>query len=488
MLDKLLDYQREICNLQYTINLLRWELKVAAPKKSVDNLIQLITGYEDKLFILQTSNEYGNLLLDTINSDEFKKIDEAEQRYIHNLLRHFQENKNIPETFFSEYTSLKAKANTVWKEAKEKQDYELFKPYLSKIIKMTKEYYKFLNKDATNLYDVMLNDYEMGMTSDIIDRLFNELKEALIPLIKEVANNDAVGYKGNYTEKELLDCATYLLDYIGFDIDRGLLDIYPHGFTEKMNSNDIRIAFSHDNNPVDFVTTIIHEGGHGIFEQNINKNLSRYENTTIDDLYALHESQSRFYENILGRNINFWIPIYDEVSKKLKLNIPLEEFSKALNTVKLSKIRVEADEVTYCLHIIIRYEIERDLFNGSLNVDDIPDVWNKKMKEYLNVDIENNSEGLMQDIHWSEGSFGYFPSYLLGTIYDGMFLEAIEENLGSIDELLKNGKVKEITKFLTENIYQFGGAYTSQEIIQKVSGKELSVKPIINYFYKKYKK
>ncbi len=488
MLDKLLDYQREISNIQYTINLLRWELKVSAPKKSVDDLIQLITDFEEKLFQLQTSNEYGDLLLNTINSDEFKEIEKAEQRYIHHLLKHFKENKNIPEDFFSEYTSLKAKANIVWREAKEKQDYELFKPYLSKIIEMTKQYYKYLGGDTTHLYDVMLDDYEIGMTSDVIDQLFNELKEDLIPLIREVADNDVVSYKGNYTEKELLDCATYLLDYIGFDMDRGMLGIYPHGFTEKMNSNDIRIAFSHDNNPVDFVTTIIHEGGHGIFEQNIDSNLSRYENTMVDDLYALHESQSRFYENILGRNINFWIPIYGEVKKMLKLDLSLEEFAKALNAVKRSKIRIEADEVTYCLHIIIRYEIERDLFNGSLNVDDIPAVWNKKMKEYLNVDIENNSEGLMQDIHWSEGSFGYFPSYLLGTIYDGMFLDAIEENLGSIDELLRDGKVKEITSFLTENIYKFGGTYTSREIIQRVCGKELSVKPIINYFNKKYRK
>ena len=249
-----------------------------------------------------------------------------------------------------------------------------------------------------------------------------------------------------------------------------------------MGNDDIRITFSQTNNPIDFCSTVIHEGGHGIFEQHINKEYSKYSTDTMSHLFGLHESQSRFYENMLGRNKNFWIPIYDDIKKMLKLDINIDEFVDRLNTVKPSLIRTESDELTYCLHIIIRYEIERDIFNGNIDVDNLNTLWNQKYKEYLGIDVPNDSVGIMQDVHWSEGEFGYFPSYLLGSIYDGMILEEIK----NVNDILKEGKIKDITKYLNENIHIYGGAYNSFEVIKRLTGKELSAKPLINYFKKKY--
>jgi len=363
----------------------------------------------------------------------------------------------------------------------------MFKPYLKEIIEMTKKYYRYLDNINENLYDVMLNEYETGITCELIDKLFNELKTEIVPLILN-QNNKLSTYKYEFTKEQLIDCGKFLLEYIGFDNKKGLIDIYPHGFTEKMNSNDIRIAIRHSNDPFDFVTTIIHEGGHAIFEQNIKPNLAFYENHCIDNLYALHESQSRFFENILGRNINFWIPIFDKVKEKLGIEMDVHTFANSLNISVPSLIRVEADELTYCMHIILRYEIEKDIFNNNLSVDELPKIWNKKMKEYLGIDVDCDSNGLLQDVHWSEGSFGYFPSYLLGTIYSGMFKEIIENDLGNIDELLINGKIKDITNYLIKNIYSNGGAYTSLEILNKLYKKELTSEPIIKYLKKKYKK
>ena len=248
----------------------------------------------------------------------------------------------------------------------------------------------------------------------------------------------------NASKDVLIRCAEYILSYMGFDMNKGALGIYPHGFTEKVGNNDIRIAFKFTDNPFDFVTTIVHEGGHGILEQNVDNNLTKYECATCDGINALHESQSRFYENILGRNINFWYPIYDEVKNMLGLDISLEEFSKGLDCAMPSLVRTEADELTYCMHIILRYEIERDLFNGNLSVDDLPSVWNKKMKEYLGVKVTSDTEGVLQDVHWAEGAFGYFPSYLIGSIFDGMLLEVVNRDLGNIDGILKNGNIKSI--------------------------------------------
>ena len=330
-LKELMIYQQKISNIQYTINILRWELKISTPIKAEQNLIDLIAFYESQLFELQTSEYYGKLLSKVIKDPNFKRIEEAEQNYICNLLRHYEEKRRIPMDFYTKYIKLKNESNLVWKNAKEQNSYQLFKPYLKRIIEMTKQYYRYIDSNSSNLYDVMINHYETGMTCKVIDKLFDNLKKRLLPLIPKELNKELFKDKFEYTDQELIDCAQFLLKYIGFDMDKGLLGVYPHGFTEKMSMNDIRIAFKHTNNPFDFVTTIIHEGGHGIFEQNIKESLSRYENTTIDNLYALHESQSRFYENILGRNINFWIPIYDEISKKLHLNLSLHDFIDILN-------------------------------------------------------------------------------------------------------------------------------------------------------------
>ena len=486
-LEKLEQYQQKITELQYTINVLSWDLKISCPEKSQDNMIKLITNYENKLFELTTSSFYGDLLTDAINSEEFNLLEDAEKKYIYNQYKHYTQFIKVPIDFYTKYIELKNKTNVVWKKAKEENNYEMYKPYLKKIIEMTKKYYRYLDNINENLYDVMLNEYETGITCELIDKLFNELKTEIVPLILN-QNNKLSTYKYEFTKEQLIDCGKFLLEYIGFDNKKGLIDIYPHGFTEKMNSNDIRIAIRHSNDPFDFVTTIIHEGGHAIFEQNIKPNLAFYENHCIDNLYALHESQSRFFENILGRNINFWIPIFDKVKEKLGIEMDVHTFANSLNISVPSLIRVEADELTYCMHIILRYEIEKDIFNNNLSVDELPKIWNKKMKEYLGIDVNCDSNGLLQDVHWSEGSFGYFPSYLLGTIYSGMFKEIIENDLGNIDELLINGKIKDITNYLIKNIYSNGGAYTSLEILNKLYKKELTSEPIIKYLKKKYKK
>ena len=483
-LEKLRKYQKEIFDLQHCINVIGWDLRISTPRDEKEEVVALISGLEDKLFKLQTNNDYEILLKGAIESDEFKELSLSEQRYINNLLKNYYKKVNVPNDFYIEYTEFLHKSTIVWEEAKKNNDYNIFKPYLEKVIELTKKYYSYINFDE-DLYDVMLNEYEAGLTSDVIDKLFSELKEKILPIIpKECGTSRYI--KMNASEDNILKCAEFLLDYIGFDMNKGKLGFYPHGFTEKIGNNDIRIAFKKTDNALDFVSTIIHEGGHGILEQNVNSNLSKYECVTCDGINALHESQSRFFENMLGRNINFWIPIYDKVKEMLGLDVDINEFVKGLNSPVASLVRTEADELTYCMHIILRYEIERDLFNGKITVNDLPNMWNKKMKEYLGVEVINDRDGVMQDIHWAEGDFGYFPSYLIGSIFDGMFLEIIEENLGSIDDILKNGDIKVITKYLIDNIYVNGAAFTGIEVLEKLGRSNLSVVPLINYFYKKY--
>lgn len=481
------EYLKKINDLSYTANLLMWELRINAPVYSQNDLINLITKYESEMFELQTSEKYGKLLKSVLDSEELATLDQEEALVIKKAYDKFLKNKRIPKDFYEKYVELTNTVNVVWKNAKEKNNYEMFKPELAKMIEATKQFYRYLEPDAKNLYDVMLNEYEAGMTSKEIDKLFNELKEGIMPLIPNSKRKVKVFTK-EYTKEELINNASFLLDYIGFDLNKGSLGIYPHGYTEKMNPNDVRIAFKHSNTPLNYMMTIIHEGGHGIFEQSIKPCVVKYDGGSLENLYGLHESQSRFFENFLGRRKSFWIPIYDQVKENLHLKMDLDTFVKGLNTPVCGLIRTDADELTYCMHIIVRYEIERDLFNDKISIDELPKIWNEKMKEYLHIVPENDRDGLMQDVHWSEGGFGYFPSYLLGSIYDGMLMEAIKRDLGDVDKLLENGEIKKITKYLQENIYINGGAYNSKEILEKLYKKEISAKPLIEHFKEKYSK
>lgn len=484
--EKLKNYQETIAQLECLDNILWWELRTDCPKSAIDYLSNLITKTELQIFELKSSSEYQIYLDNFLNSEEVKNYNYEIISYYQQFRKKIILNRKVPKDFYEQYAALKTVCNTFWTKAREENDYNIYKPYLEQMIAMTKTYYNYMYPDM-DLYDAMLDTYENGMTSDVIDKLFDDLKRELIPLIKNLKVKEAnKNYERQYTRSELVTCAEYLLNYIGFDLNRGTLGIYPHGFTEKMNKDDIRIAFKQGTNPIDFVSTIIHEGGHGIFEQQIRSDLATIQNSCIENCYALHESQSRFYENILGRNINFWYPIYEDIKKLLSLNLTLEEFVAELNNAKPSLIRTEADELTYCLHIIVRYEIERELFSETITCEDLPRVWNEKMVKYLGVKVPNDSLGVMQDVHWSEGSFGYFPSYLLGSIYDGMFAEALERDLGPIDELLRTNQIKEITKYLGDKIHQYGGAYLSKEVIERVCGKDISVEPLIAYFKRKY--
>ncbi|MBE6157986.1 MAG: carboxypeptidase M32 [Firmicutes bacterium] len=484
-MNNLLEYLERIDKINYVINVLRWEMDTTAPKKSFDYLIDVSTKYELEVFDLVTSKDYINLIDNVINSGEFNDLDEVEKRYITKLKDEYTKFVRVPKDFYEEYAKLKSNSLNSWVEAKDKNDYSIFKPYLTKMIDMTKKYYRYMYPNSNNLYDEMLNDYEEGVTSSTIDKLFEELKPEVIKLVKNLKSNKLKEYNKEYSNDLLINLSKYLLDYIGFDNSRGTLGIYSHGYTSKFNNNDVRITFNNKSNIFDHISTVIHEGGHGIFEQNISDILSKYGSYDIDK-YALHESQSRFYENMLGRNKNFFIPIYDDIKSMLKLDMDIEEFIKYFNDAKASLIRTEADELTYCLHIIIRYEIERDLFNDKLSAEDLVEVWNKKYYDYLGVEVTSDREGILQDMHWSDGSFGYFPSYLLGSIFDGMLLNTINSKVGDIDTLLREGRIKEISEFLNQNIHEYGGTYNISEVAMRVCGTDLEVNSLINYFKNKY--
>lgn len=485
-------YLDETNNLSHAVTLLYWDMETEMPKEGFKGHSDSLTYLSTEVFKRNTSPELEHFLDELSKEENYKNLDETWQYIVKEMKKDLSLNKKIPVDFYNEYVRTRNEAGVAWQNAKKASDFSIFAPYLEKMIQMSRQeaLYKYPDKDP---YDVMLDTYEEGMDAATYDRIFGELKKDLLPLIDRILaakEPDMTKFNRTYEIAPQRKVEKLLLEYIGFSFDKGCTGETEHPFTLNFDSKDVRVSnhFRKDN-AIDPMFSAIHEGGHAIFEQNVDEKL---DNTAAGSCHylGLHESQSRFYENILGRNINFWKPIYEKIQalEPEFADVTLDEFYRNINYIKNSYIRTAADEVTYCLHVILRYEIEKEIFANNTPVSELPGIWNKKMEEYLHITPKNDAEGILQDMHWSDGSFGYFPTYLLGTIYDGMFLDAITEDLGDIDTILAKGGIKDITKWLNEKIHKYGSSRKPKEVLQAVCGKEVTAEPIIRYFTEKYTK
>lgn len=491
-LQKFKEYLEKLNYYEHVVIQLQWDLQTQTPKKGYEKKIEVMTHFSTEAFKMQIAEEYGQMLNALSEAEVFEQLDEGMQVTVKRRKKSFEEDKRIPQDFYEEMVRANAHSEKAWEEAKETDDFSIFEPHLQKMIDYSKQLVGYTKPDM-DVYDAMLDMYEEGMDSETVDRLFMELKEGLVTLLKKIAEKpepDNSSFKGEYDVNMQREWSRFLLEYIGFDMEAGVMSESAHPFTMGFGPQDVRVTNHYRvEEPIDAMYSMIHEGGHGIFEQGVDP---CYSGTDVEKIgfLGLHESQSRFYENILGRNINFWKPIYEKLGEYLPKfkEISLEDFYKEINHVVPSCIRTMADEVTYSLHIILRYELEKAIFREGISAKELPQMWMDKMEELIGVRPESDKDGILQDIHWAGGSFGYFPTYALGNIYDGMFLEALEAELGNLDTILAEGRVKDITKWLHEKIHKYGSLRTSKEVIEKVCGKEISAKPILKYFEEKYAK
>lgn len=489
---KLKDFLELKKQYDHVTTLLYWDMETGTPKLGQQAHVDALTYFSTRSFEMGTSDELEQMLQALSEPKEYEALDDTMKFIVTRMKRDMDKDKRIPKDLFEAFVRAQAEAGNAWRDAKNASDFSMFAPHLEKMIKMRKEITGYTDP-GKEIYDALLDNYEEGMDTETIDRLFGDLKKELIPLVKQILaakQPDDSKFKGHYDVDAQKKVQNLLLDYIGFSKDAGSVGETEHPFTLNFNSKDVRVSnHYYEEEPLFAMFSAIHEGGHAIFEQNVNP---AYDNTVAGSCcyMGVHESQSRFYENILGRNKNFWLPIYDKLGELLPQfkEITLDEFYHEINHVRNSMIRTEADEVTYCFHIILRYEMEKAIFRGHVPVAKLPELWNEKMKEYLDIVPANDAEGILQDMHWSDASFGYFPSYLLGSIYDGMYLEELEKELGSVDELLAAGKIGEITKWLNRKIHWYGSTRTPKEVIANVCGKEVSAEPLIRYFKEKYSK
>ncbi|MFT4414162.1 carboxypeptidase M32 [Fredinandcohnia humi] len=486
-----LELVKKMTSYNEAIGVMYWDLRTGAPKNGVEQRSEVIGMLASEVFAMSTSSEMESYLKE-LTSDQ-GNLSDVTKKMVEECQKEFDLNKKIPADEFKEYVILQSKAESVWEEAKEKSDFTLFQPYLEKLVETTKRFIGYWGYEG-NKYNTLLDMYEPGITVDVIDKVFLELREKIVPLVKAISESDNkpnTSFLFNEFPKEnQRELSLEILRKMGYDFQSGRLDETVHPFATGLNPGDVRVTTNYDEN--DFRTAVfgtIHEGGHAIYEQNISKNLI---GTNLCDgtSMGIHESQSLFYENILGRSLPFWKNNYELLKKYSNGqfdDVTVDDFYRAINESKPSLIRIEADELTYPLHVMVRYEIEKGLFNDEIEVKDLPEVWNAKYEEYLGIRPENDAKGVLQDVHWSGGSFGYFPSYALGYMYAAQLKNAMLKDLPNYDELLEEGNLAPIKEWLTEKVHQFGKLKKPLEILEDVTGEGLNARHLISYLEDKYK-
>ncbi|MDQ0190010.1 carboxypeptidase M32 [Alicyclobacillus cycloheptanicus] len=485
-------YVKKMLHYQEALELIYWDLRTGAPKKSVELRSETIGTLSDELFRMSTSDQLAEYLEILSDPGVFSTLERKWQRTIEELQRELDRSRKIPPERNKAYVMLTSQAESVWEEARAQSNFEMFRPYLEQIVAMNIEFVEYWGYDE-NKYDTLLDLYEPGMTVAQVDKIFGGLREETVKLVQAIAHSgrriDETPFVRRYDVAKQRELGIMLLEAMGYDFNAGRLDETVHPFETAINRFDVRVTTKYLPDDVrSNIFSVIHEGGHALYEQGVSTDLI---GTPLcgGASMGIHESQSRFWENMIGRTREFWEFNYGKLLKLFPsqlADVSLEDFYRGVNVVQPSLIRIEADEVTYNLHIMIRYEIEKGLINGQLRVADLPGIWRDKMKEYLGVVPGNDAEGVLQDVHWSGGSFGYFPTYALGNIYAAQFRNALQKAIPDYLEHVRRGNLGVIKQWLNDNIHRHGKMLKPAQIVEQVTGEAIDSKYLVAYLKEKF--
>ncbi len=483
------DLDETLKSLWFFMELSNFDEATIAPKNS---------GKERGIAMSKLSKIYYEKLVNDENKKLFEEldkltgIDELTLGRINFVKREYQKTSLVPMDEYSQYAGLLVNANAVWEDAKESGDYSTFAPYLDKIIKYNKKYIEYKGyKDHP--YNALLDDYEAGMTVAQCDAFFEKLKAKIVPLLKEITEKgekiEANIFNKNYDIKGQEKIGNKLMQILNYDLNRGILKESVHPFTMSLSKNDVRITTHYyEDNILSSIYSTIHETGHALYDQNVSDELG-FSLAAAGAYMGIHESQSRLHENNIGRSREFWgilAPILKETYPESAERFDPEKCYKESNIVTPSLIRIEADELTYALHVLVRYEIEKEIFTRDIDVMELPKLWNDKYEEYLGIRPTNDSEGILQDIHWAGGSFGYFPTYALGSAYACQYVAKMEEKIG-FTTLVAKGDLLPIREWLTEKIHKYGATKKPAWLIKNSTGEDFNPDYFIDYLDKKYR-
>jgi len=485
---KYVSLMRKIADVNSSIAVLSWDQEVYMPEKGAEaraQQVSTLSGISHELFI---SDELGNVLKSLAEDGSLSPV---EKKNVEETLRDYQRNKKYSTEFVKELSETVSQAFQSWSKAKDNDDFEIFAPLLKKVVDLKRKECELLGYEG-HPYNALLDLYERGATISGLDVIFEEVKKHLIPFVKKIAKQPQVQSSflfKHYDKKEQWNFGIEMLTQMNYDFEAGRQDVSSHPFTISFASTDVRVTTRvNENDFREMLWSCIHEGGHALYEQGLksdNYGLPAGEAISL----GIHESQSRLWENNVGRSLTYWKCNYKRLQQLFPDNlseVTLEEFYKAINVVEPSFIRTSADELTYHFHVIIRYEIEKALIEGTIEVEDLPRIWNEKYKQYLGIDVPSNKQGVLQDIHWSHGSFGYFPTYSLGSLYAAQFFSKAKESIPGLENLIEQGNLKPLLDWLRENIHQYGRQFTAEELCVKVTGEKLNFKYFMDYAWNKF--
>lgn len=482
--------QRKLAAYYHAMGLISYDGATTAPKDTAANRGASLSVLSEEVYKLSTGEDTVNMLefLDENKSE----LSEKEQRMVYLMLKDIREMRKIPMKEYVAYEELLVKADDIWHRAKEASDFELFRPTLEEIFETNKRFARYVEPDK-DPYDHCLGQYEEGLNKQILDEFFQKLRNGIVPLIKKISETEQVDDSirfGSFPEREQEMLSYKLMETIGLDLGHVGLSTTEHPFTTSLGSqHDVRITTHYFED--DFVCSmysVIHEGGHALYDSNSAEDLAY---TVLDGgtAMSIHESQSRFYENIIGRSKAFCeyiFPTLVELFPEQMKGRTAQELYIAVNKAEPSLIRTEADELTYSLHVMIRYELEKRVMAGELEVKDLPSEWNRMYKEYLGIDVPDDRHGVLQDSHWSGGLIGYFPSYALGNAYGAQFLSKMKQSV-NVDECIRTGNFGPVNEWNRENIWKHGRLYTPAQIIDRVLGEPFDADYYIRYLTDKVK-
>ena len=487
----------ELQLLQHTEALLGWDQHTGMPPSGAEERARqsgLLVGlYHEKL----TSPAVGDLLkrlgVSEAGVPDDSGLSELDQAYLRYLHRIYARATKLTKQLVEKLAEETSKGFGVWVEARQKADFSLFEKQLETIVGLVREKAEMLGYDD-HPYDALLDEYEPWAKTEAIGKVFAAVKTGLVDLLQSITDAPQVDdsfLNRNYLIAKQEEFGRKVLIDLGYDFARGRLDVSPHPFTTTLGVDDVRITTRY--NETFFNTGIfgtIHECGHGLYELGFGDDI-RGNLLAEGASLGIHESQSRTWENQVGRSLPFWehyFPVLQELFTENLATVSVEQFYKGINKVAPSQIRVEADEVTYNLHIILRFELEVALITGKVNVADLPGAWNEKSRELLGTVPDNDGEGVLQDLHWSSGAIGYFPTYSLGNLYGAQFFSAARKAIPNLESDIGKGDFSSLLTWLRENIHQHGSRYSADELCSRVTGESLQASYFLDYLNGKFRR
>ena len=487
-LEVLKKHQDTMAAYNHALGVLFHDGSTVAPKESWAGRGQTMGVMSQIIYDLETKPENGELL--TYLEAHAEELTPMERRQVEVMRKSYDQMHKVPAQEYVEYSVLVNEAENVWEKAKNENDFAAFAPYLEKIVSFNRKFAGYYHPEMAP-YDALLNEYEEGLNTATLDAFFAQLRSAIVPLLEKVMAAPQIDdsfLTGDFPIEIQKKLSDYLMEVLGLDRDRCGIAESEHPYTTNFNNKDVRITTHYyRDNLTSSMYSVIHEGGHGLYEMGA-EDCYNFTNLSGGVSMGIHESQSRFYENLIGRSRPFIQAVFPKIRELFPRqleNVDAEMFYKAVNKAQPSLIRTEADELTYALHIMVRYEIEKQLIAGTLAVSDVPAQWNRLYKEYLGIDVPSDKEGCLQDSHWSGGSIGYFPSYALGSAYGPQMLKKMEADIGNVYEAVAKGDLTGVTGWLREKIHRHASFMKPGELFASVCG-QFDAKYFTDYLTEKY--